>query len=414
MINLLKTKLKDNKCYIYFDNLKNIKKISDLIKILNKNTSNGINDFIFDFSYMRSQSFSPAHVSIAGIVQYYQEIKGINITFIEKEGLYIVHTDTKSPLDVMTNQELFKNNIFDKVITFATSQDVAFISEQIISQLKYSIDCEEGVLVGLSWCMNEIMDNVFNHSKASRGYIMGQLHRRKKHIVISIFDTGIGLHKALLESGEYNPMNAKEAIELAIGKGVSGNRKIGQGNGLWGLYQIVKDNKGYLSIMTGNTSVKYDFDNDKITYFNNLPIISKEFFCTRIDFTLNIDNLININKVLDNYLPYEQINSYIDGISTNTGWIDFNVKKEAIDGTGTRYAGKRLKHNILNLAKCDKLPILINFADVDMITSSFADEFIGKLVKELGFVQFSSRFTIINANEYVSALLNKAILMRQN
>ena len=49
-----------------------------------------------------------------------------------------------------------------------------------------------------------------------------------------------------------------------------------------------------------------------------------------------------------------------------------------------------------------------------MITSSFADEFIGKLVKELGFVQFSSRFTIINANEYVSALLNKAILMRQN
>ena len=49
-----------------------------------------------------------------------------------------------------------------------------------------------------------------------------------------------------------------------------------------------------------------------------------------------------------------------------------------------------------------------------MITSSFADEFIGKLVKELGFVQFSSRFRIINTNEYVSALLDKAISMRQN
>ncbi len=411
---MLKTELIGGKCYIYFDSLKNIKKISDLIRILNKNTSNGINDFVFDFSYMRSQSFSPAHVSIAGIVQYYQENKGSNITFVEKEGLYIVHTETKSPLDVITNQELFKNNIFDKVITFTTSQDVAFISEQIISQLKYSIDCEEGVLVGLSWCMNEIMDNVFNHSKASRGYIMGQLHRRKKHIVISIFDTGIGLHKTLLESGEYKPQSARDAIELAIGKGVSGNRKIGQGNGLWGLYQIVKDNKGYLSIMTGNTIIKYDFNNDKITNFNNLPVISNEFLCTRIDFTLNIDTLININKALDNYSPYEQINSYIDEISTSMGWIDFNVKKEAIDGIGTRYAGKRLKHNILNLAKCDTQPILINFAEVDMITSSFADEFIGKLVKELGFIQFSSRFRIINTNKYVSALLDKAISMRQN
>ena len=410
---MLKTELKDKKCYIYFDSLKNIRKISDLIMVLNKNVSEGINDFVFDFSNMSLQSFSPVHVSIAGIVQYYQEKKGSNITFLEKEGLYIVHTDTKSPLDVPNNKDLFKNNIFDKVVTFSTSEDVAFISEQIISQLKYNVDCEEGVLVGLSWCMNEIMDNVFNHSKATRGYIMGQFHKRKKHIVISIYDTGIGILPSLLESGEYNPLNTKEAIELAVGKGVSGNRNIGQGNGLWGLMEIVKDNKGYLSIMSGNTIIKYDFNKGKTESFTNLPIISNEYLSTRIDFTLNVDNLININKALDNYTPYEQINSYIDEISTEYGWLNFVVKEQAVDGVGTRFAGKRLKHNILNLARCDSQPILINFEGVDMITSSFADEFIGKLIHDVGFVQFSSRFRIINSNEYIAALLNKAISMRQ-
>lgn len=413
MIILLKQTLINNECHIYFDNLKNIKKISDLIRILNKYTSEGIKDFVFDFSNLKLQSFSPAHVSLAGIIQHYQETKNINISFVEKEGLYIVHTDTKRPLFVNSNKELFKKDIFDKVVTFSTSEDVAFISDQIISQIERSMVCQEGVLVGLSWCMNEIMDNVFNHSRASKGYVMSQLHKRKRHIVISIFDTGIGIYNSLLESGEYNPIDAKEAIELAVGKGVSGNRTIGQGNGLWGLKQIVEDNKGYLSIMTGNTVVKYDFYKNETTFFNNLPLLGEGHSCTRIDFTLNIDKLINVNQALDNYVPYERINSYIEEITTDYGWIDFRVKNESLDGIGTRYAGRRLKHCILNLAKCDKQPILINFLEIDIITSSFADEFIGKLVSEIGFVQFSSRFRIINANEYVSALINKAILLRQ-
>ena len=410
---MLKNELKYGKYSIYFDSIKSITKINDLIKLMNVISKTNNHNVVFDFTKMRKQSYTSVHVSIAGIAQFYEENMGFTIEFKEKTGMYMAYTETTHPLSVAENNDSLIKNIFDKVLIFSTSEEVAFISDQIINQLKYGYDFENGVLVGLSWCMNEIMDNVFNHSNAPRGYIMAQVHSHKKVVSISIFDTGCGLFKSLSESKEYSPENEEQAIRLAVQKGVTGNREIGQGNGLWGLSKIVEENKGHMSIYTGHTNVIFDFENSKDIVKRNLPILGNENLSTRIDFNFYFENSINLNKALDNYVPFEKINRETEEILMDTGWLDFVVKNESRDGLGTRQAGKSLKRHLLNMAKYDEHPILINFKDIDVITSSFADEFIGKLVSEIGFVQFSSRFRMINLNEIVSALINKAILERK-
>lgn len=73
-----------------------------------------------------------------------------------------------------------------------------------------------------------------------------------------------------------------------------------------------------------------------------------------------------------------------------------------------------MRKYLLNMMRIEKNPILINFIDIDMITSSFADEFIGKFIKEIGFIQFNLKCRIVSANEYVSGVINKAIMLRNN
>ena len=157
------------------------------------------------------------------------------------------------------------------------------------------------------------------------------------------------------QSGEFSPQNETEAIELAIIRGVSGNREIGQGTGLWGLKEILQENKGYLSIQTGHVNITYNFKDDTKKISSNLPILDKENLCTRIDFSINFDNFINLNKALDNYEPMEQINSEVQNLIDYNGWIHFNLVEQATGGIGTRDSGKRLRLYLLNLMNITKI-----------------------------------------------------------
>lgn len=404
----------EEKYIVKIKSFKSISVINNVIRFLNQCKIDEKKNIIFDLRRIRSQSYASVHVTLSGIANYYVDNYSFNIDFLTHKSQYISCTSINNPIPALTEQKLFEKNIFDKVITFSNAYEVEFISKQIITQLRRSVECEEGVLIGLSWCINEIMDNVLNHSFSKRGYVMAQIHKTTKHIVISIFDTGIGLYNSIKSSKEYNPSDEVEAIKLVIGKGVTCNKELGQGNGLWGLNEIVKINHGHLSIMTGKTNVNFDYEKNETNISDKIPVLDNNNLCTRIDFTLNFSKLIDINRALDNYMPHELITREVENMITDTGWLNFQIKDEAVDGTGTRSSGMKLRTYLLNVLKLDSSPILLNFEGVETISSSFADELIGKLILSIGFVQFSSHFRIVHANNFVSGLINKAILERQN
>ncbi len=60
------------------------------------------------------------------------------------------------------------------------------------------------------------------------------------------------------------------------------------------------------------------------------------------------------------------------------------------DGVSTRLSGINLRNEIINNFRETQRQIVIDFADLRVISSSFADEVLGKLVLEFGFFGFNN------------------------
>ena len=76
---------------------------------------------------------------------------------------------------------------------------------------------------------------------------------------------------------------------------------------------------------------------------------------------------------------------------------------------GSRVLGKEVS-NLINFEKEDE--IILDFDEVKMITSSFADEVIGKNCAKLGLHNFFKKVQIINTSEQIKLILKKAIIDR--
>lgn len=83
--------------------------------------------------------------------------------------------------------------------------------------------------------------------------------------------------------------------------------------------------------------------------------------------------------------------------------------KEFGTSLGSRVLGKEVS-NLINFEKEDK--IILDFQDVKMVTSSFADEVVGKNCAKLGLHNFFDKVQIINTSEQIKLILKKAIIDR--
>lgn len=76
---------------------------------------------------------------------------------------------------------------------------------------------------------------------------------------------------------------------------------------------------------------------------------------------------------------------------------------------GSRVLGKEVS-NMIDFEKEDE--IVLDFEDVKMVTSSFADEVIGKNCARLGLHNFFKKVQIKNTSEQIKLILKKAIIDR--
>lgn len=76
---------------------------------------------------------------------------------------------------------------------------------------------------------------------------------------------------------------------------------------------------------------------------------------------------------------------------------------------GSRVLGKEVS-NMIDFEKEDE--IILDFEDVKMVTSSFADEVVGKNCTKLGLYNFFQKVQVINTSEQIKLILKKAIIDR--
>lgn len=351
--------------------------------------------------------YPDACVPIAGIICYYAENYRIKFTYVLPDDSYLQHCGFVSPF-VESAEDIAKEKFpFDKLFRYKDSAQVAALTQAYVDGISHQTECSEGVLTGLIWCLNEIMDNVLVHSGAGYGFVMVQYHQGKNTIAICVYDSGIGIYNSLRHS-EHQPLAAIDAITLAVQEGVGDG--LGQGNGLFGLYQIVSDNNGALTITSGPASVMWSAQKE-MKKFTNLPFISKRYYATTIDYRLNLSNTINIQKAFKSIGGFDGFDVRLDYMIQDDNTMKYDVFKNSI-GTATREAGSYLRNDILNTITRTQTGLILDFAGVRTVSSSFADELVAKLVLKLGLIKFNQLIRMINVNENVKFLCERSVYMR--
>ena len=129
---------------------------------------------------------------------------------------------------------------------------------------------------------------------------------------------------------------------------------------------------------------------------------------TTISFSLNLDKEISLKDALHgNYVT----DMFVENMIGDFGEIIYRIA-DVGSGTGTRESGLLMKNELINIYNANKSKIFIDFADVGIISSSFADELIGKLIDEIGFYQFQSIFQIVNMNKSIQLIFESSLKKR--
>jgi anti-sigma regulatory factor (Ser/Thr protein kinase) len=109
----------------------------------------------------------------------------------------------------------------------------------------------------IEWSLNEIADNVLNHSNSSIGGAIQVSARHDRSIVeFVVCDGGVGIPRTLRESHRHYTSDV-EALDKAIREGVTRNQLTNQGNGLFGSFRLAELSKGEFVIYSGYASLTY-------------------------------------------------------------------------------------------------------------------------------------------------------------
>lgn len=350
--------------------------------------------------------FPNALLPICGIVEHY---KTIGYRFINRiENDYLQTSGFLCPFDMSVQEIQSDTNPFDKIFLFRSDQQVDAITQAYVDTLSRKHLCQEGVIDGIQWCISEIMDNVLTHSEHNYGLIMAQLHPKTSHIAFCIYDVGVGIYKTLAAS-KHKPASESDALSLAIQEGIGDGK--GQGNGMYGLYQIVKNNKGTLTITSGHTSLMMKGEGE-IRKFSDIPCIDNNHRSTTVDFQLDLNRKINMQEAFRTIGGDPSFDFRIDDmLSFDDEDIHYSILENA-QGTATRQSGLALRNDIVNTLRRTHRRMILDFSGIKNVSSSFIDELIAKLIIDFGMVEFIKTFGIVNMNEDIRYLCNRSIYMR--
>ena len=385
--------------------------VTNFIREVNKVKNRNIQTVKIRFKCERSRIFPNACLPIAGIINNFEELFGIRCEISLGDCNYLKQCCFIDPLDLDVGELKNIKSPLNKVFRYSSDKlkegQIAQITQNYIDYISKTKQCSDGVLDSLMWCIYEVMDNVLNHSGESSGYVMAQYHKNRQYLAICVYDYGVGIYKTLKNS-LHNPKTEIDALTMAILEGVGDGT--GQGNGLFGLYQIVAENQGQLTISSGKSAIM--LKKGELKKYDKGSFIAEGHECTLVDFRLDLSKKIDIKSALKSIGGIDGFDIRIDNMWQESDNCYLYDVFDNCSGTGTREAGRELRNDVINILTKTHEPIILDFSNVKACSSSFIDEFLGKMILDLGIIKFNALVKIIHVNEFISHLFNRAIAMR--
>lgn len=343
-----------------------------------------------------------AIVPIAGVIDYYRS-RGIEFRNSRSisDHPYLSNVGLQAPYE---DPRIGRQTYFtDRVWKFDPDTHYEIVSG-IMSDIQGGLEVERGILQSIELCLNEITDNVLNHSLSNNtaarkpsGFVMAQIHDDSKRIAITVFDTGQGILNSL-KNAKPEMASSSEAISIALKKGVTSGH--GRGYGMWILDRIVLENRGSLEIVSGDTRFTRingrGTKSSKPSYSMVHQVLNGT---TLVDFQLNAGRLINISDVLE----YDPVNLWLESHENDGDQYSATVKVvNESKGFGSRIAARETRTIALNLSKEFEGSIVLDFDGVDLISTSYADELVVKLLETPA---IRNRLRLVNLNEACRAVI---------
>lgn len=260
-------------------------------------------------------------------------------------------------------------------------------------------------LAGLEWAVNEITDNVLQHANSAQGGLAQLSHYPKRQALeLVVADAGRGIPSSMRTTrpGISDP----SALELAVQKGTTRDKKVGQGNGLFGTHRASTVGTGDFVIHSGSASIHRNLKARQ----EAVPLAG-----TLVVVTLDYSDPEALWRALDiQDTGADPAGDYVENRyeAATEDVLRFVVRNEA-GSVGSRASGKLARSKLENLmAIFPNHPVNVDFGDISVVSSSFADEFLGKLFVRLGALRFMSAIRLLGMSPPVRAVLDRAILQR--
>jgi hypothetical protein len=271
-------------------------------------------------------------------------------------------------------------------------------------------DMERADFAAFEWAISELTDNVLTHSESQIGGLVqvSTFQKDKKRVEFVVSDAGVGIPASL--RGSYPEISSDtEALDRAIREGVTRDKSLGQGNGLYGSWQICTHCHGEFNVHSGYARL-IDTPKGGLHVYNDRISFSGTLILAAIDFSnpkLLQDALRFGGKT---YSPVDYIEKHFE--TEQADHVVFRLKEEAAS-LANRLAGAPVRQKLLNLIKMsDGHKIYLDFSDITLVSSSFADEVIAKLFADIGPLEFMQRFELRNMSLMVRQIVDRAIQQR--
>jgi hypothetical protein len=373
----------------------------------------GYQDLILDFSKCSTAFPSSMLATCAQVMS--KRASGVDFQFILPESQKMARLFNNANWSYLLDPRMHKPSNFQghtqvPATQYNNPEEQHSSVNRIVNAILGAIpDIERSSFAAFEWSINEITDNVLTHAESLIGGIVqvSTFQKNKKIVQYIVADAGETIPKTLRTTHEF--LTDVDALDKAIREGVTRDKSIGQGNGLFGSYQICSHCKGKFHVESGHATLAYSdkgglhIRNENVPYDGTLVIASIDFSNSEL-----LEEALQFGG--QRYTPVDYVETNYE---TNNGDRLYFLMKEESKSFGSRPAGTPLRNKLSNLYKMGGgNKIFIDFEGIPIISSSFADEVFGKLFVEIGPLGFMQRFEFLNIPQTVRQLIDKAIAQR--
>ena len=270
---------------------------------------------------------------------------------------------------------------------FTTAAEIAPIVDDALAVATSQPSVERADAAALEWAIYELADNVLRHAESpTGGFAQTTLNQESKRVELVIADGGIGL------AGSMRIRDHEQALTRAIAR-----------DGLLGSFRIAKLCGGEFELNSGFALLhgsrsgpdEYKTRKRRIRYSGTVA---------------RCEAAIDTPDLLARALSFPK-RSQEPRPDNEAATATLSISAEAAQEIGSRSGGERVRRAVEQHLR-ENSSVVLDFSNIQMVSSGFADELLGNLFINLGPRAFMSRIQISHTNPTIDGLIDRAILQR--